>query len=123
MKTIDTNDVDWVFHDEDDDTTAIHHTITRLPRSASPENMHDRISEEEEEFDMKELGEADEDKTLAGSKFSTRRKVGSFRKATAAKDVEMGKMPERGRSISSGSILVGNFFSRAVRTLVTCAFE
>ena len=60
-------------------------------------------------------GEADEDKTLAGSKFSTRRKVGSFRKATAGKDVEMGKIPERGRSISSGSILVCSVFFRIWR--------
>lgn len=102
--------------EEDDEVIAIHHNITHLPRSASPENMHDRISEEEEdEFGMKELGEADEDKTLAGSKFSTRRKVGSFRKATAGKDVEMGKIPERGRSISSGSILVCSVFFRIWR--------
>lgn len=93
-------------------------SITRLPRSASPDSMFDDIEDEEEENEKKRgSSEAEEeDKTLAGSRFSTK-KVGTFRKASAARDVEMGRSPERGRPLNSASLMVrtGNTFWRQLR--------
>lgn len=82
-------------------------SITQLPRSSSPDSMLDDIEDEEEENEKKRgPSEGDEeDKTLAGSRFSTK-KVGTFRKASAARDVEMGQTTERGRPLTTASLMV-----------------
>lgn len=75
--------------------------ITRMPRSSSPDMME---HEEENEGGLnREYGEKDDDKTLAGSRLSSKKPVGSIRKAQAMPDLERGRQDDRGwgRSINS----------------------
>ncbi|EJC98797.1 uncharacterized protein FOMMEDRAFT_149129 [Fomitiporia mediterranea MF3/22] len=86
--------------DEEDDKNARETiappTITRLPRSSSP----DMMSKHGDSYES-DSGEWSEDVTLAGSK-SLPKRVGSMRKAHAVVDIEQGKHePARGRTMSS----------------------
>ncbi|KAI5114924.1 hypothetical protein M0805_005179, partial [Coniferiporia weirii] len=79
-------------------------TITRLPRSSSPDPMGD-----EEGMDGSESwgGEPDDEQTLAGSKFSTKRRVGSMRKAMSygMSDLERGQQQtQRGRPPTTNTL-------------------
>lgn len=79
-------------------TGAVASSITKMPRSSSPDMMR----EEEEESASGEWGEKDDDKTLAGSRFSAKR-VGSMRKAQASAMPDLEQGP-RGRSRTMSSL-------------------
>lgn len=76
-------------------TETIAPLITRLPRSSSPVMM--------EHGEENEGGEKDDDKTLAGSRITPKKPVGSMRKAQAIPDLEQGRQDDSGwsRSLSS----------------------
>ncbi|KAH8119713.1 hypothetical protein DFH11DRAFT_1753526 [Phellopilus nigrolimitatus] len=78
--------------------------ITRLQRSSSPD-PYDEADERRSGSGSWGAGEPDEEKTLAGSKFSTKKRVGSMRKAMSAMDIEQGRQElNRERTGTMGSL-------------------
>lgn len=78
--------------------------ITRLPRSSSPDGIDSASDDDEPAMSEKKMSsEMDEEKTLAGSRFSSKR-LGALKNAHMKLDLEQGPQIPRGRVRSATTL-------------------